>query len=221
MKFKIYQSLVILSYVIKIIFLLTIALAVYNQEWLTVFVASLAFILSFFPSLLERNYKINLPIELEMILLLFIFGSLLLGEVHSYYTRFWWWDIALHTFSGLILGMIGFLIIYILNFDKKVHLHLTPGFIAVFSFTFALSLGAIWEIFEFSMDQIFGLNMQKSGLLDTMGDLIVDSIGALVVSIGGYFYVKKVEVPFLTRAMQSFAKENPQIFDKKQKVKKN
>jgi hypothetical protein len=53
-----------------------------------------------------------------------------------------------------------------------------------------LSIGALWEIFEFLMDSLFGLNMQKSGLIDTMWDLIVDALGALVISILGYLYLK-------------------------------
>lgn len=182
------------------------------MQWITVFLSFIALILMFIPSMLERNYQIGLPIEFELILLVFIFSSIILGEVHSYYTKFWWWDVVLHIGSGLIFGMVGFLTLFILNFEKRIHLHLNPFFIALFSFSFAVSLGVIWEIFEFSMDQLLGFNMQKSGLVDTMWDLIVDSLGAFIVAFGGYFYVKKIKVPIFNHLILKFREKNQEYF---------
>src|SRR5690606_28694535 len=89
------------------------------------------------------------------------------------------------------------------------NLGLRPSFVALFAFTFSLSLGALWEIFEFGMDQIFGLNMQKSGLVDTMWDLIVDTLGAATISIMGYFHLKTVHVDsFLERWIEKFLRGN-------------
>ncbi len=81
-------------------------------------------------------------------------------------------------------------------------------------FCFAVASGAIWEIFEFLMDQFFGLNMQKSGLMDTMTDLIMDSLGAFLASAFGYIYLinKKSK---LTVSINSFIKSNPSLFKKK------
>ena len=100
-----------------------------------------------------------------------------------------------------------------------------PGFIAFFAFMFALGMGALWEIFEFSMDKIFGMNMQKpmfgdySGLTDTMYDLIVDAIGALFISVLGYGYLKKAKAKsFLERWIWSFIVKNPRLFIKKRKA---
>lgn len=59
-----------------------------------------------------------------------------------------------------------------------------------FSFCFALALGAFWEIFEFVIDGLFGFSMQKNGLIDTMWDLIVDTLGALIAAVSGYLYIR-------------------------------
>src|SRR5690606_11091243 len=115
--------------------------------------------------------------EFEVLALIFIFASLFLGEVRGYYIRYWWWDIALHTASGLLLGIWGFLLVYVLNESQDIEMQMKPRFVALFAFFFAVGCGALWEIFEFAMDQLFGMNMQKpmlndpSGLTDTMWDL--------------------------------------------------
>jgi uncharacterized membrane protein YjdF len=164
--------------------------AIFAKDWLNVFLASVTLLLTFLPDMIERRFKVDYPSEFEIILLFFIYGSLALGEIHGFYTRLWWWDLMLHGFSAIIVGIIGFSLIYILNKEYKVEICLTPMFIAIFSFCFAIAIGALWEVFEFSMDTFFGLNMQKSGLLDTMSDIMVDIAGALTVSIIGYLYLK-------------------------------
>jgi uncharacterized membrane protein YjdF len=146
---------------------------------------------------LSRRLSVEIPSEVEMTAVLFIFATLFLGEVRDYYERYWWWDMALHTTSGLLLGILGFMIVYVLNEDRSVDLHMRPSFVALFAFFFAVALGAIWEIFEYAMDRFAGTNMQPatpgdpSGLSDTIHDLIVDTLGAAVVSLAGWRYLKR------------------------------
>src|SRR5699024_10767570 len=115
--------------------------------------------------------------------------ALFLGETRGYYGRFWWWDIGLHATSGVLLGIFGFLLVYLLNGIPRLDVSMQPGFVAFFAFCFALSIGAVWEIFEFAMDALAGMNMQKpflgdpSGLTDTMWDLIMDALGALAIAV--------------------------------------
>jgi len=102
---------------------------------------------------------------------------------------------------------------------KEINLDLNPNFIALFAFMFAIGIGVLWEIFEFFMDQIFGMNMQKSGLIDTMWDLIVDVLGAAVISILGWGYIKTREKDsFLERWIDEFIHKNPHLFEKKDDV---
>ena len=162
---------------------------------------------------------VKLPAELQLVALAFVFAALFLGEIRSYYERFWWWDIALHMSSGLLLGILGFLLVFVLNESRNIELHMRPRFVALFAFLFAVSTGALWEIFEFAMDGFFGLQMQKpmlgddSGLTDTMWDLVVDTVGALAISGLGWWYMHRDEESFIDNWIHKFIAKNPQLFD--------
>lgn len=95
----------------------------------------------------------------------------------------------MHSFSAIALGFIGVGILY--KMDRKTIIQARPSTLVFFGFCFAVAVGAMWEIFEFNVDQFFGTNMQKSGLMDTMGDLMVDAFGAFLAAMVGYFYIKK------------------------------
>jgi uncharacterized membrane protein len=201
-----------LSYFLRLTIIPAIVSAAIKQQWLTLFLASLILFLTFLPSLIERNYKVTIPTEFALVVVLFVYTSLFLGEIHAYYTKFWWWDIILHGGAGLLFGFVGFLIMYTLNYKLKLKLKMAPGYVALFAFTFALASGVIWEIFEFGVDSLLGYNMQKSGLVDTMWDLIVDTVGAAVVALLGYLYLKKWHFPIFTGFIERFVEKNPGLF---------
>ncbi len=161
-------------------------LALWERQWLPALLTAGIIGVTLLPFLLGRRFQVFIPAEFEAFTVLFVFASLFLGEVRGYYLRFWWWDAALHTASGFLLGILGFLLVYVLNEKEEIELHMDPGFVALFAFIFAVGMGALWEIFEFGADSLFGMNMQKSGLVDTMWDLIVDTVGAGVIATLGY-----------------------------------
>lgn len=207
--------------VLQLILVGETVLAVLSQNWFTAFLTSMIIAITFFPLLFERRFRIHIPPELQLAAIAFVFASLFLGEIRDYYTRFWWWDMALHTTSGFLLGILGFLLVHVMNETEKIHVHMKPGFVAFFAFMFALGVGALWEIFEFTMDSLFGMNMQKpmlgdpSGLTDTMWDLIVDATGALVIAVMGWRYLKNADrKSFLERWIDSFIERNPRFFKK-------
>jgi len=177
-----------LNLIIRISLLIAIIQAIQKTNILVLFFSTLVFLITFIPLFFKRKYNLKLPTEIQMIIVIFIYASLFLGEVHGYYTKFWWWDIFLHAFSAIIFGFVGFTILYFMYSQRAIKAR--PWAIAMFSFSFAIAIGVIWEIFEFSVDQILGYNMQKSGLLDTMGDLIVDALGAIIATSIGYIYLK-------------------------------
>lgn len=162
--------------------------AAVSGNWWVAFVAALALSTSFFPAVLERNTRLHLPIPYQLLLTSFIFATLFLGEIAAFYWRYWWWDMALHTLSGMILGLVAFLILFTLFDCDRVRMH--PVLLSVLSVCIAITTGTLWEVFEFGMDTAFQLNMQRatlsdsSGLDDTMSDLIVNALGAsLIVGI--------------------------------------
>ncbi len=201
------------SYFLKMVLALGVGLLLLQGRYQAAIEVAIILCITFLPVILGKRFQVRIPHEFESLAVVFVYMSLFLGEVQGYYVRFWWWDIVLHIGSGFLLGVLGFLLVYVLNEKEDVDLNLKPKFIAFFAFLFAMGMGAIWEIFEFAMDQLFGMNMQKSGLVDTMWDLIVDGIGALVISILGWGFLKTNERDsFLERWIDSFIEKNPRLF---------
>ena len=204
---------------LQLILLAEAIFAVLGQRWFTAFLTVMIMAITFFPLLFKRSLHIQITPELQLAAIGFIFASLFLGEIRNFYARFWRWDIFLHTISGFLLGILGFLLVHIMNEAERINVMMKPGFVAFFAFMFALGVGALWEIFEFCMDVFFGMNMQKpmlgdpSGLTDTMCDLIVDALGALVISVMGWRYLRNTkEQSFLERWIDAFIERNPRFF---------
>lgn len=206
----------------------------FDHNYENVFLCVLSLGLMLLPNLIEMNFEVDLPNAMEIIIMLFIFSAEILGEIHEYYIIFPFWDTMLHTINGFLAAAIGFSLVDLLNRHEKVTFKASPFFMAMVAFCFSMSIGVVWEFFEFGMDSFFGLDMQKDtviysisstaldplggntpyqikdieqvlvdenplmekgyldiGLIDTMKDLIVNFIGAIVFSIIGYFYVKR------------------------------
>ena len=193
--------------------LIGVILAMLQGRWLAGIATTGIIIVTFLPLILGKRFAVRIPPEFEVLAVVFIYASLFLGEVRGYYIRYWWWDAILHAGSGFLLGILGFLLVYVLNERDDVDLHMRPHFVALFAFMFAVGMGAIWEIFEFAMDQLFAMSMQKSGLIDTMWDLIIDAGGALIISLLGWSYLRKAgSSSFLERWISAFVVANPRLF---------
>jgi len=162
--------------------------AVYRQDWLLAFNGAFILLLTFAPAIIERQLRVPLPVELTLVTCIFLYASFALGEVRNFYEKIWWWDLALHGLSAMTIGLIGFLSIYVFYMTQRINV--AAGWIATITFTLAVSVGSLWEIFEFVMDWYFGFNMQKSGLVDTMTDLMLNASGAAIAAAIGYFYVR-------------------------------
>lgn len=219
-------KIAILTVFLLFTLLVAIIEAIVRHNWILVILIVVIAALISLPRVLEKWSHITLPPRLETYIIIFLYASLFLGELNNYYAKFWWWDVALHATSGVAFGIIGFIILYILYKAGKIKT--TPRMIAMFTFAFALAIGALWEIVEFTIDRTFGpisngvpmqsLDIYGCGLADTMKDLINDSLGALFSAIVGYFYLKKesgmvgtVVKPMVTE----FKKDNPKLFKKK------
>ena len=187
-----------------------LVIALIEQQYNIVFMASLVLALTFLPALVERQLGVHLPIEFTLINCLMLYAAFALGEISDFYERFWWWDLMLHSFSALVMGLIGFLFVYV--FYRTRHIQIPPFYVAVTSFGFAITVGTLWEIFEFSMDWSFKINMQKSGLVDTMTDLMVNATGSFVAALIGYHYVKDGDSLLADRLVKHFIAKNPKLF---------
>ena len=164
------------------------ASAALRNQWLVAFSGTVVLTLTFAPALLERRLHVPLPVEFSLITCAFLFASFALGEVGDFYERIWWWDLALHGLSAMLIGLIGFLSLYVFYMTHRIRV--APIYVAILTFGLAVAVGTIWEIFEFLMDWFFGLNMQRSGLTDTMTDLMINTAGAAVAAAIGFYYVR-------------------------------
>ncbi len=186
--------------------------AVIERNWSLVYLAIATFILSLLPVFFANRFGIRLPVTFFAMVVAFIFSTIFLGEAYDFYERFWWWDMVLHTGSAVGFGLIGSIFMFMLFEGDR---YAAPSWaIAFMAFCFAVAVGAIWEIFEFGMDQIFGLNMQKSGLVDTMYDLIVDVIGAIIGASAGYAYLRYRRRTGLAGQLAYFIENNRRFFRK-------
>lgn len=184
-------------------------LSLYQAEWTSLFISVLTLGISVYAVRLSNESDFTVPAPLLSATIIFLFCTLFLGEVADFYEKFWWWDVLLHTGSALGFGLIG-VIILILMFRRR-HITAHPFLISFFAFSFAMAIGAVWEIFEFTMDQTFGLSMQKSGLKDTMYDLIVDTFGAIIASAAGYYYLTERKKSGLNAVIHEAVVENKDI----------
>ena len=154
------------------------------------------------PVRLMRRWDVEIPRVMFLLYIAFLYCAIFLGEVRSFYYNVPHWDTILHIFSGGMLGALGFSMIAVFNNTERIPMNLSPLFVAVFAFCFALALGAVWEIYEFAADCLLATNMQKfalddgtaligqAALRDTMKDLIVDALGAVGASVVGYISLK-------------------------------
>ena len=215
--------------VLRVLVIAVMVLEIFNREYYDVFLCGLTLVLFMIPSFVERRLHIDVPNTLEIIILLFIFSAEILGEIQEYYLIFPFWDTMLHTINGFLMAAIGIAMVDILNRSRKFKVRLSPAFVALVAFCFSMTVGVVWEFFEYGMDYFFHTDMQKDfwitslssvslnaeghnvpiqvaidsvvvngqqwpayldiGLHDTMKDLLVNFVGAVIFSIIGALYI--------------------------------
>ncbi|WP_453991506.1 hypothetical protein [Bacillus nitroreducens] len=231
------RNIVAVYVVFRVIVILMLISQIYMQRWGNTFILLLTLALFAIPLLVERLFRVEIPNVLELIILLFVFSSTILGELSDFYGYFKIWDTALHTLNGFLAAGVGFSLVYLLNKNAE-GMSLTPLFLAIVTFSFSMTVGVMWEFFEYYADRWMNLDMQKDrivqridsvsigveknnvhhleniqrtvieskddsgnmietviydgyldiGLIDTMKDLFVNLIGAIVFSVFGYLY---------------------------------
>lgn len=171
------KTVVTVYLILRALVILVMIAQINKGNYENVYICLLTLVLFTFPSLAERRLKIDLPDTLEIIILIFIFAAEILGEIHEYYLTIPFWDTILHTINGFLFAAIGFSLVDILNEDKRVGLHLAPAYMAVTAFCFSMTIGVLWEFFEWGMDGLFGLDMQKDTVLTAFQTVNLDPEG--------------------------------------------
>ena len=163
--------------ILRALVIVALVAQVFNRNFENVFLCVLTLFLFTLPSFIERTIRIEIPDTLEVIILLFIFAAEILGEIQAYYVQFPYWDTMLHTLNGFLCAAIGFSLLDIINRNEKLKFSLSPVYLSVVAFCFSMTIGVLWEFFEFSMDQLFLLDMQKDTIVHTIGSVMLDPIG--------------------------------------------
>lgn len=230
----------IIYIVLRVLVVATMIAQIFNRNYYAVFQCCLTLVLFMIPAIAEHQLNVSLPTTLEVIIILFIFSAEILGEIQSFYTIFEQWDTMLHIINGFLMAAIGFAMIDILNQNPHIHFSMSPVFVAFVAFCFSMTIGVLWEFFEFSMDFFTLSDMQKDviyhaissvrlnesglnspvritdigktivyglrngvpaetvieggyldiGVYDTVKDMFVNCLGAIVFSVIGAFYIK-------------------------------
>ena len=160
--------------ILRLIVLVTMVSAILRQEYESVFICLLVLVLFLLPVFLQKKFRFELPDTLEIIILLFIFAAEILGELQCYFVEYPHWDTMLHTTSGFLAAAVGFSLVDLLNRDAKIKFQLSPLYVAIAAFCFAMTVGVLWEFVEFAADRIFLLDMQKDTVVHTISSVMLD-----------------------------------------------
>ena len=174
MELREHRSSFIVYFTLRFLVIVMLVLQLFNRNYENVFLCGLTLLLLVIPSLVQITFKVELPTMLEIIILVFIFAAEILGEISEFYLMFPFWDTVLHTINGFLAAAIGFSLVDLLNRSEKTVFNLSPLFLAIVAFCFSMTIGVIWEFFEFGMDTLIGYDMQKDTVLHTIRSVTLD-----------------------------------------------
>ena len=177
MELREHRSSFIVYFILRILVIVMMILQLMNQNYENVFLCVLTLVLLVGPSFIQVTFRVELPTLLEIIILIFIFAAEILGEISEFYLMFPFWDTVLHTLNGFLAAVIGFSLVDLLNRSEKTVFNLSPLFMAIVAFCFSMTIGVLWEFFEFGMDQIAGYDMQKDTVVHMIRSVTLDPAG--------------------------------------------
>lgn len=160
--------------VLRGLVILALVRAALRGHFESVFLCALTLVLLILPSMLTRKLQIELPTTLEIIILLFIFAAEILGEINSFYIRVPNWDTMLHTLNGFLCAGVGFALVDMLNRSDRFSFKLSPVYLAIVAFCFSMTVGVLWEFFEYLGDVFLGLDMQKDTVIHAIRTVELD-----------------------------------------------
>ena len=228
------KGVLIVYLLLRFLVILVMVRQIFLHNYWNAFLCILVLIQFLIPYFITKKLKIELPSIFEIIILLFIFSSEVLGEIQNFYGVFKHFDTVLHTLNGFLCAAVGFSLIDLCNNNSE-KFNLSPLYLTIVAFCFSITIGVLWEFLEYSIDKVMLSDMQKDklvtkissvwlnpdgknkaiivdninktiiysdsgetvieggyldlGLNDTMKDLIVNFVGAVVFSIFGYLYI--------------------------------
>lgn len=193
---------------VRLVLILGFISAFFRGRDLAMAFCVIAFTATFASKILEK-FGIKTGNEMQITILLIIYGALFLGEVRGAFANLWWWDILLKGIATFALSFVGLTVILFL--EEREHLDSSPFMVITLAFALSFTLGAIWEVLEFSLDNIFGFGLQQIGTGVVAIDLIITGVAAFIVSAGGYLYKKMGIGNPMSSLVVKLIRKNPKL----------
>ena len=160
--------------ILRTIVILVLIRSLFNGHLDNAIVCAFVLLLYVLPQFVENRMNIEIPSVLEIVIFVFVFMAEILGELDSYYLKYEHWDTILHTSSGFLLAAVGFSLVNLLNKSERVRVQLSPAYLAVVAFCFSMTMGVLWEFFEFAADRWLLFDMQKDTVLSRIATVDLD-----------------------------------------------
>lgn len=173
-QFRQSKAVIAVYLVLRIFVVIALAASIIRGYYENAFVCLLVLVLFMLPGFVKKTFKVEMPSALEIIIILFIFAAVILGELQSYYIHYSYWDTMLHTVNGFIFAAIGFALVDILNNEKRIAFRLSPLFLALVAFCFSMTVGVLWEFLEYFADMVLHMDMQKDTVVNRIISVVLD-----------------------------------------------
>ena len=167
-------SVLIVYLILRFIVIIALVLSLLNGDAESAFICILVLALFLLPAFLQDHLDVEFPSALQIIILVFIFAAEILGELSNYYVRYPYWDTVLHTTWGFLCAAVGYSLVDILNRSESIRFQLSPLFLAIVAFCFSMTIGVLWEFFEFSVDNLLEKDMQKDTVIHRFASVTLD-----------------------------------------------
>lgn len=170
-----HKSSFLVFYTLRILVIVTLVRQLFLHNYEGAFFCVLTVALLYVPSWVQVKLRIELPPPLEITILCFIFAAEILGEVNAFYVKVPNWDTMLHTLNGFLAAAVGFSMVLLLNDNENLTFDLSPFFLALVAFCFSMTIGVLWEFFEFGMDYFLHTDMQKDTVINALYTVALDA----------------------------------------------
>ena len=185
------RSSLVIYLVLRFLVIICMILQILRGDLNNALLCLLSLILLFAPLFIQNKFEITLPNDLEIAIYLFIFSAEILGEIDNFFGIIPYWDIILHTINGFLATAVGFSLVDLLNKNSK-NINLSPFYLCLVAFCFSMTIGVLWEFFEYGCDKFLNVDMQKDTVIQKISSValnpdgenkavVVDDIGKTII----------------------------------------
>ena len=162
--------------ILRFLVILCMILQILRGDLNNALLCLLSLVLLFAPLFIQNKYEITLPDGLEISIYLFIFSAEILGEINNFYGIIPHWDTCLHTINGFLATAVGFSLVDLLNKNSK-DINLSPFYLCLVAFCFSMTIGILWEFFEYGGDKFLKFDMQKDTIITSVSSVAMNPSG--------------------------------------------